>query len=113
MVPIHSLMVAFNNDLSRDTVSSLFASKIMRVHLDTTAGGRRQRLHQIHVNLRITGSHEGEGNQSPTPQVLTNEAVNGFTVFEVAKQRRKTVGLVVQGEHRVMHKHKSGTTGFS
>jgi hypothetical protein len=42
-------------------------------------------------------THEGEGNQSPTPQVLTNEVVNGFTVLEAAKQRRKTVGLVVQG----------------
>jgi hypothetical protein len=59
------------------------------------------------------GSHKGEGNQSPTPQVFTNEAVNGFTIFEVAKQRRKTVGLVVQGEHRLMHKRKSGMAGFS
>jgi hypothetical protein len=42
-------------------------------------------------------THEGEGNQSPTPQVLTNEVVNGFTILEAAKQRRKTVGLVVQG----------------
>jgi hypothetical protein len=41
------------------------------------------------------GSHEGEGNQSPTLQVLTNEAVNGFTVLKLAKQRKKTVGLVV------------------
>jgi hypothetical protein len=59
------------------------------------------------------GSHEGEGNQSPTPQVFTNEAVNGFTVFKAAKQRRKTVRLVVQGEHCLMHKCKSGTAGFN
>jgi hypothetical protein len=45
--------------------------------------------------------------------VLTNEAVNGFTIFEAAKQRRKTVGLVIQGEHRLMHKRKSGMACFS
>jgi hypothetical protein len=113
MVLTCSLMVAFDNDLTRDIVSSLFASRVMRVHLDTTAGSRRQRLHQIHVNLRIAGSHEGEGNQSSTPQVLTNEAVDGFTVFEAAKQRRKTIGLIVQGEHCLMHKRKSGTASLS
>jgi hypothetical protein len=58
-------------------------------------------------------SHEGEGDQSPTPQVLTNEAVNGFTILEAAKQRRKTVGLVVQGKHRLMHECKSSTACFS
>jgi hypothetical protein len=26
-----------------------------------------------------------------------NVAVDGFTIFEAAKQRRKTVGLIVQG----------------
>jgi hypothetical protein len=106
-------MVAFNNDLSCDTVSSLFASRIMRVHLDATAGSRRQRIHQIHVNLQIAGSHEGKGDQSSTPQVLTNEAVDGFTIFEAAKQRRKTVGLIVQGEHHLMYKHKSSAAGLS
>jgi hypothetical protein len=45
--------------------------------------------------------------------VITNEAVNGFTIFEAAKQRRKTVGLVVQGEHRLMQERKSGTACFS
>jgi hypothetical protein len=42
-------------------------------------------------------TYEGEGNQSPTPQVLTNEVVNGFTILGAAKQCRKTVGLVIQG----------------
>jgi hypothetical protein len=45
--------------------------------------------------------------------VLTNEAVNGFTILEVAKQRRKTIGLVIQGKHCLMHKRKSGTTCLS
>jgi hypothetical protein len=106
-------MVAFDNDLTCDAVSSLFASRVMRVHLDTTAGGGRQRLHQIHVNLRIAGSHEGEGNQSSTLQMLTNEAVDGFTIFEAAKQHRKTIGLIVQGEHRLMHKRKISTASLS
>jgi hypothetical protein len=59
------------------------------------------------------GSHEGKGNQSSTPQLLTNEAVDGFTIFEAAKQRRKIVGLIVQGEHRVMHKRKSSMASLS
>jgi hypothetical protein len=42
-----------------------------------------------------------------------NEAVNGFTVLEAAKQCRKTVELVVQGKHRLMHERKSGMTRFS
>jgi hypothetical protein len=45
--------------------------------------------------------------------VLTNEAVNSFTIFEPAKQHGKTIGLVVQVEHRLMHKRKSGTACFS
>jgi hypothetical protein len=106
-------MVAFDNDLTRYTIGSLFASRVVRVHLDMTAGSRRQRLHQIHVNLRIAGSHKGEGNQSPTPQVLTNEAVDGFIILKAAKQRRKTIGLIVQGEHRLMHKGKSSTASLS
>jgi hypothetical protein len=59
------------------------------------------------------GSHKGKGNQSPAPQVLTNEAVDGLTIREAAKQRRKTIGLVVQGEHRLMHKGKSSSAGLS
>jgi hypothetical protein len=106
-------MVTFDNDLTRYTIGSLLASRVVRVHLDTTAGSRRQRLHQIHVNLRIAGSHEGEGNQSSAPQVLTNEAVDGFTILEAAKQHRKTVGLIVQGEHHLMHKGKSSLAGLS
>jgi hypothetical protein len=106
-------MVAFDNDLTRYTIGSLLASRVVRVHLDMTAGSRRKRLHQIHVNLRIAGSYEGEGNQSSAPQVLTNEAVDVFTILEAAKQHRKTVGLIVQGEHRLMHKGKSSSAGLS
>jgi hypothetical protein len=42
-----------------------------------------------------------------------NEAVDGFTILEAAKQRRKTVGLIVQGEHRLMHKGKSSSASLS
>jgi hypothetical protein len=45
--------------------------------------------------------------------VLTNEAVNGFTILKAAKQCRKTVGLVIQSKHRLMHERKSGTACFS
>jgi hypothetical protein len=42
-------------------------------------------------------SHEGEGDQSPASQVLMNEVIDGFTIFEATKQCRKTIGLIVQG----------------
>jgi hypothetical protein len=45
--------------------------------------------------------------------VLTNEAVDGFTILEAAKQRRQTIGLVIQREHRLMHKGKSSSAGLS
>jgi hypothetical protein len=79
-------MITFTNDLSRDTIGGLSASRIMHVHLNTTAGSWRQRLHQIHVDLWIMSSHEGEGNQSPAPQVLMNEVVNGLTILKIVKQ---------------------------
>jgi hypothetical protein len=85
----------------------------MRVHINTTTGSRRQYLHQIHIDLGIISPHEGEGDQSPTVQVLSNEAINGVTIFEATKQHRETVGLIVQGKHRLMHKCERGTALFS
>jgi hypothetical protein len=45
--------------------------------------------------------------------VLTNEAVDGFTILEAAKQHRQAIGLVVQSEHRLMHKGKSSSASLS
>jgi hypothetical protein len=42
-----------------------------------------------------------------------NEAIDGLTVLEAAMQCRKTVGLVVQTKHCLMHERKSGTACFS
>jgi hypothetical protein len=42
-----------------------------------------------------------------------NKAVDGLTVLEAAKQRRQTIGLVIQGEHHLMHKSKSSPAGLS
>jgi hypothetical protein len=42
-----------------------------------------------------------------------NEAVDGLTILEAAKQSRKTVGLVVQRKHRLMHERKSSMACFS
>jgi hypothetical protein len=45
--------------------------------------------------------------------MLTNEAVDGFTIFKAAKQHRKTIGLIVQGEHYLMHKCKINMASLS
>jgi hypothetical protein len=110
---IRSLVVALDNDLTRYTIGGLSTSRVVRVHLNTTTRSRRQHLHQVHVNLRIAGSHEEKGNQSPAPQVITNEVVDGLAVLEAAKQRRQTIGLVVQGEYRLMHNGRSSPAGLS
>jgi hypothetical protein len=106
------LLVALDNDLTRYAIGGLLTGGVMRVHLNTTARSQRQRLHQVHVNLWIAGSHEGKGYQSPAPQVFTNEPVDGLTILEAAKQLIQTLGLVVQGEHRLMHKGKSSSAGL-
>jgi hypothetical protein len=106
-------MITFTNIPHCNEIGCLLASRVVSSHLNMTARRQRQSLHQVHVDFWVTSSHEGEANQRPKPQVLTNEAVNGFTILEAAKQRRKTVGLVVQGEHRLMHECKSGTACFS
>jgi hypothetical protein len=58
-------------------------------------------------------SQEGEGDQSPTAQMLTDEAIDGITIFEATKQRREAIGLIVQGKHRLMHKCERGAARFS
>jgi hypothetical protein len=45
--------------------------------------------------------------------VFTDEAVDGLPILESAKQSRKTVGLVVQREHCLMHDRKSCTACLS
>jgi hypothetical protein len=57
--------------------------------------------------------HEGEGNQSPAAQMLTDESIDGITIFEATKQHRKAIGLIVQGEHRLMHKCERGAARLS
>jgi hypothetical protein len=69
----------------------------MHVYINMTTGSQRQHLHQIHVDLRITSPHEGEGDQSPAAQMLSNEAINDVTIFEATKQCRETIGLIFKG----------------
>jgi hypothetical protein len=45
--------------------------------------------------------------------MLMNEAGDGLAVLEAAKQRKQTIELVIQGEHRLMHKSKSSPAGLS
>jgi hypothetical protein len=52
--------------------------------------------------------HKGEGDQSPATQMLTDESVDGITIFEATKQRREAIGLIVQGEHHLVHKCEHG-----
>jgi hypothetical protein len=45
--------------------------------------------------------------------MLMDEAVDGITIFEATKQRRATIGLIVQGKHRLMHKCERSAARFS
>jgi hypothetical protein len=58
-------------------------------------------------------THEGEGKQSPTSKVFTNEAVDGFSILELAQQSRKAVGLIVQREHCLVNDRKSSVARLS
>jgi hypothetical protein len=41
--------------------------------------------------------------------MLTDESVDGITIFEATKQRREAIGLIIQGEHRLVHKGERGS----
>jgi hypothetical protein len=58
-------------------------------------------------------SHKGEGDQSPATQMLTDESIDGITIFEATKQRKEAIGLIVQGEHRLVHKCERGAARLS
>jgi hypothetical protein len=45
--------------------------------------------------------------------MLTDEAIDGVTIFEATKQRREAIGLIVQGKHCLMHKCERGAARFS
>jgi hypothetical protein len=45
--------------------------------------------------------------------MLTDEAIDGITIFEATKQRREAIGLIIQGKHRLMHKCERGAARFS
>jgi hypothetical protein len=85
----------------------------MSGHINATAGRRQQLLHQLYVNLRVMDMHEGEGHQIPASKVLTDEAVDGFSIFESTQQSRKSIGLIVQREHCLVNNRKSGAARLS
>jgi hypothetical protein len=45
--------------------------------------------------------------------MLTDESVNGITIFEATKQHREAIGLVVQREHHLVHKCERGAACLS
>jgi hypothetical protein len=58
------------------------------------------------------GTHEGKGDQSPAAEMLANKAIDSFAVLESIKQRRESIGLIVQRKHRLMHTREGGAARF-
>jgi hypothetical protein len=85
---IRSLTITLGENLSSDTISRVFTSSVMRIHVNTAAGSWRERLQQLKVNLRVMNTHEGKYDQSPASQMFSNEGVDSFAVLESIKQRR-------------------------
>jgi hypothetical protein len=81
-------MITLGDNLSSDTISRVFTSSIMRIHVNTAAGSWRERLQQLQVNLRVMNTHEGKCDQSPAAQMFSNEGVDGIAILESIKQRR-------------------------
>jgi hypothetical protein len=51
-------------------------------------------------------AHEGKGNHGSTAQMLSDKGVHNISILESVKQHRQTFGLVVQREHRLVHRSK-------
>jgi hypothetical protein len=105
-------MITLGDDLPCDTISSLPTSSIKSIHVNTAAGSWREHLQQFQVNLGIMSTHKGKGNQSPASQMLVKEVIDNVAIFEMIKQRRKAIGLIVQRKHCLMHKHECGAARF-
>jgi hypothetical protein len=58
------------------------------------------------------GEHKGKGDQSPAAKMLANEAIDSVAILETIKQRKKAIGLIVQGKHCLVHKRECGAARF-
>jgi hypothetical protein len=45
--------------------------------------------------------------------MLTDESIDGITILEATKKCREAIGLIVQGEHRLVHKCECGAAHLS
>jgi hypothetical protein len=108
-----SLPVAFIDNLHRNTSGSSIASSIMGRHISPTTRHQRQFLHQLHINLQIVDSHEGQSNKSSTLKMLTNKMVDGLPILESFQQDQKAVELVIQRKHYLMNNRQSRMTCLS
>jgi hypothetical protein len=89
------MTITLGDDLSGDTISRISTSSIMMIHVNTTAGSRRELLQQFQVDLGIMSAHKGKGDQSPTAKMFANEAIDSIAVLKSIKQCKKAFGLVV------------------
>jgi hypothetical protein len=105
---IGSLAITLRDDLLSYTIGSLFASSIESIHVYTATGSWREHLQQFQVDLGIMGAHEGNGNQGPAVEMLTNKAINSFAVLKSVKQSRESFGLIVQQKHHLVHMSEGG-----
>jgi hypothetical protein len=48
-------------------------------------------------------THESKGDHGSAAQMLLDKGVHIISILESVEQRRQTFGLVVQGEHRLVH----------
>jgi hypothetical protein len=47
--------------------------------------------------------HESKCDHSPAAQVLSDKGIHSVAILESIEQRRQTIGLIVQREHRLVH----------
>jgi hypothetical protein len=59
------------------------------------------------------GMHESKGDHGSAAQMLLDKRVHSIPILEAVEQRRKTFGLVVQREHRLMHQSKGALARLS
>jgi hypothetical protein len=111
-IPIRPLTITLDDDLSGDTISRISTSSIMMIHVDMSAGSRRERLQQFQVDLGIMSAHKGKGDQSTAAKMFANEAIDSVAVLKSVKQRGEAFGLIVQGKHCLMHKREGGAACF-
>jgi hypothetical protein len=56
------------------------------------------------------GTHESKCDHSPAAQVLPDKGIHSIPILELIEPRWQTFGLIVQGEHHLMHQREGAST---